>query len=185
MRAELASMRERTRQLEADLDAVRRLKRILYVGKLDLEVAVVDFLTSELRIPARHVPGIAEDFWLTEDDHDWAIGEVKSYETGNVDKGAVGQLWTHRREAGHADDFPALLIANTYYKRSSVKERDEAIHPDVARRASEDNVLIARTLDLFRMRQSPQARDTFLETLRQRGGWFRVDSNLVGKMSPA
>lgn len=185
LRVELAVLRERKTQLEAELEAVRGLKRILYVGKFDLEGAVVDFLTAQLRIPARHVSGIAEDFWLTEDDHDWAIGEVKSYETGNVDKGAVGQLWTHRREAGRREDFPALLIANTHYKRSSLKEREEDIHPDVARRAREDHVLVARTLDLFRMRQSPQARDAFLETLRHRGGWFRVGPDLSGKVSPA
>jgi hypothetical protein len=181
-RSELDTLRIRQLSLEEKLQDARRLKRILYVGKLDLELEVVNFLDVELGIPARHTPGVAEDFWLVDSETDWAIGEVKSYEVSNVDKGAVGQLWTHRREAQQPESFPALLVANTFYKRQSAEGREEGIHPGVARRGKEDNILIVRTLDLFRMRWSTEVRKAFLEALRQEGGWFRVDSDLTWKV---
>ncbi len=184
LRAERERLEVRLVELESKLERSRTLKRILYVGHHDLELLVVEFLNRELDIPARHVPGILEDFWLTDDQTDWAIGEVKSSSNGNVDKDAIAQLWTHRKEGGKPEGFPALLVANTFYKRQTLKEREEGVHPDVVRRGREDHILILRTVDLFRMMGQPDVRNAFLDGLRTRGGWFRVDQDLNGTLLP-
>jgi hypothetical protein len=184
LRVEREHLQDRLIEIESELERARKLKRILYVGHHDLEVLVADFLSSELDIPARHVRGVGEDFWLTLDQTDWAIGEVKSSANGNVDKEAVGQLLTHRKERAKPVDFPALLVANTFYKRRALKEREEGIHPDVARRGKEDHILIVRTIDLFRMRNQSKLQTAFLEALRAGGGWFRVGPDLKGTLLP-
>jgi hypothetical protein len=124
-------------------------------------------------------------FWLTHDQTDWAIGEIKSSSNGNVDKEALGQLWAHRKGHAKPEDFPALLVANTFYKRQTLREREEGIHPDVARRGREDHILVVRTMDLFRMRGQPHLTKAFLAALEAAtGGWFRVDSGLKGTLVP-
>jgi hypothetical protein len=185
LRTERDQLESRLIELESELNRARMLKRILYVGHTDLEALVVEFLKSELDIPARHVPGVGEDFWLTQGEIDWAIGEVKSSSNGNVDKDSIAQLWSHRKDRGKPEDFPALLVANTFYKRQALKDREEQIHPDVAKRAKEDHIVVIRTLDLFRMRGQPSSREAFLECLRTGGGWFRIHPDLTWELLPA
>ena len=87
---------------------------------------------------------------------------------------------------GKPDDFPALLVINTFYGSRSLQERDQAIPDDVRRRAVEDNILIVRTLDLIRLRQKELSGfagiKEFLESVRGGGGWYEVNDALSSKV---
>lgn len=173
------------RRLEAEraLESLRALKRILYFREADLEREVVRFLGDELQLPARHVAGNSEDFWLTDAGVDWCIGEVKSGERRNIERVDVNKLDIHRAEAGRDETFPALLVANTMYRLDSIQARDQPPAPNVLSRAAGDHIVLARTLDLFRMKQralagSDSGLEELTEMLRTEGGWFEVDASL-------
>ena len=185
IRAELGKLDSRKLALEAELERYRRLKRILYASGADLERAVVSFLNDELGLSARHEgSGRNEDFWLLDTGGvPWAIGEVKSGERRNIDRTDIAKLLIHRSEAGQPEDFPGLLVANTFYRLQSMSERDHPPAPNVISRATADHVVILRTLDLVRMKQRQlhgiDSGVSELQTgLRDGGGWFEVDANL-------
>lgn len=189
LRIELEDRRARIEEIEREIEGFRAVKRILYLAERPLEVEVVRFLADELGIAARHAGGVDEDFWLVDDQTDWCIGEVKSVSSGSVDRQQVGKLDDHRKQAGKPDDFPALLVANTVYRRQTVAERDEPIAPNVRERAAADHILIVRTLDLFRLKQlevrGESATEQFLEAVRNGGGWFEVDTELKIRVHPS
>ncbi|MEX2417494.1 MAG: hypothetical protein WD757_03825 [Actinomycetota bacterium] len=187
-RKRIAEAEKEIVEATAALEESRRRKRILYLTGEQLELEVVRFLEKELEIPARHVPGNKEDLCLVEaggetEGRDWAIGEVKAAETSNISRQDVGQLDTHRKEKGLPSDFPAVLIANTYWRGPVLANRDSEIHPDVVRRASEDHIVVVRTLDLIRLliltnRGDREAVEALVESIRDGGGWFEVDADI-------
>jgi hypothetical protein len=173
---------------EATLGERHRSKQILYFTDDELEREVVRFLTDELGIPARWTGGPEEeDFWLLEDKESWCIGEVKGPGTSNLGRQDVGKLDTHRKEAKRPQDFPALLVGNTFHRTQNVASRDQPIAPNVIKRAAEDHVLVVRTLDLVRLLMlgaSPEAKAAFLSAIRRGGGWFEVTSDLEWHTHP-
>ncbi len=185
---------ERIRKIEAEvkrlrekISSARRVKQILYFTDRELEVEVVRFFTKELAVPARHVGGNIEDFWLvTDTGEDWCIGEVKGPGKENVQRPDIGALDAHRGEAGRPADFPALLVANTFHRRDTIDSRDESVHPNECRRAANDHIVVVRTLDLVRMKmlavQGQRPQDELLAALREGGGWFEVNSDLQHRL---
>ena len=174
-------------QRQAILDRLafyRTLKRVLYQSGTDLQREVVRFLADELGVPARHVAGTAEDFWLVQGDGtDWCIGEVKSGEKRNIERPDLLRLVLHRSEAGKPDDFPALLVGNTFFRLSTLTERDQPMPPNQISYAAGEHVSIVRTLDLFRLKQR-ELRDgaseieTLLDFIASGGGWLEVTADL-------
>jgi hypothetical protein len=189
LRAELGEIERRREAIAEELAEDRRTKQILFFAELDLEHEVVRFLDEELDIAARHVPGTDEDFrLLDESGEECGIGEVKGYERKSVPRTDLARVAIHRAEAGLDEDAPALLVANTFHAATSVSERDQPIAPNVFERASDDHILIVRTLDLIRLKQlalagKPQT-DKLVEALRQRGGWFEVDADFEIQLHP-
>ncbi len=183
-RTGLQRLQQQQVELEAQLEAARLAKRILYFKDMALQQEVGRFLDEELGVPARVVEGNHEDFHLLLEGGDefWCIGEVKGRETANVKKADVNALTIHRSDAGLDDDFPSLLVVNTFQQRSSVESRDEPVHPDVIRRAAEDHVVVVRTLDLVRIKKTLRADnrkplEAFLLAVETAGGWFEVDES--------
>jgi hypothetical protein len=184
-RREVESLRSRIADLDEVLEAARRVKRILYYTKVPLQAEVVRFLSGELAIPARLVEGVHEDFELihSESAERWCIGEVKSRETGNVTRGHLASLAMHRTDAGLDDDYPALLVVNTFAHATNLAQRDaERVHVDVTRRAAEDHVVIVRTLDLVRiknaiLRMDSAPREALLGAIQSGGGWFEMSES--------
>ena len=167
--------------LQGTLQASRDLKKILYVREAELEQEVARFLQQELGLKARQESGNREDFWLlTADDNEWAIGEVKGPGSSNVSVAHVSALVVHRSEAGRGEDFPALLVANTFNRATDLGTRDQPLAPNVCRRAAEDHIVVVRTLDLFRLKRildrgDEEPRSNLLAAVREGGGWFEVD----------
>ena len=56
---------------------------------------------------------------------------------------------------------------------------DEAPHPDIIKKAVQDNVLLVRTLDLLRYADLVEneriAKDGFLTTILNESGWLKVE----------
>jgi hypothetical protein len=180
-RAALQELQERREELEGELSAARRTKRILYFRDMALQEEVVRHLNEELGVPARLIAGNKEDFHLVSDgtDDPWCVGEVKGRDSIDVRKSDVNQLTINRGEAGFPDDFPSLLVVSTYRQRLNLAERDVSLHPDVIRRAAEDHVVVVRTLDLVRVTKALRAGDArlledLLSALKGGGGWFEV-----------
>lgn len=177
--------------LEAEIEAARKVKRILYEAGTDLELVVVRYFEDELHVPAEHVPGNREDFWLLEPSSGerWCVGEVKGKERGNVARSHLDDLDAHRDEAGLDESFAALLVANTFHRAQSLGERDQPVHTDICARAHRDALWIVRTLDLVRLRTrertTPGAVDDFVKAIRNGGGWYEVTAGLQVITHPA
>lgn len=181
VREEISRLEAQIDELRSELEQARRAKRILYLTAFDLELEVVRFLDEDLGIRGRHIPGNVEDLRLVNDDSaDWCIGEVKASGTGNVARADLGLLDIHRKEANLPDDFPALLVVNTFHGRRNLAQRDQPVGPNEIKRGFEDHILIVRTLDLIRLKQlaiaNRPATDKFVGEIRDGGGWFEVNS---------
>jgi hypothetical protein len=188
------SARARIRELEAEIHGLektfqdaRRAKRILYVRGLELEHEVVRFMAEELRLPVRAPQGDGGGFWLGRGaDQAWCMGEVIAIEGGNVNKEHLAQVMVHRAGAGKRTGLPALLVANTFHAGHTMEERDQPVRADEIRRATEDGIVVVRTLDLVRLwlRASNgfPAAEQLTEALESGGGWFEVDNALSARM---
>lgn len=174
-------------RLKAQLEDSKQARKILFVSGEDLRTETVRFFTESLGSPAQRATDIG-DFWLVAEavGEAWCFGEIFESELGNVTREHLAHVMVDRAKAGKPDDFPALLVINTYFGQRSVAERDQAVPEDVRRRAAEDNILVVRTMDLLRLRQKELSGfagiKEFLEAIRAGGGWFEVNDALSSKV---
>ena len=192
-------VRRRIEELEAELETLqrgledaRRAKKILCVTDRELDREVVRFLSEDLHLRAELADtggegapeGSGEAFRLLDDSGEaWCLGEVRASPDGNVCKEDLARAIIHRSAARRQDDDPVLLVVNTYYEGRAVESRDHPVPPDMVRRAAEDHVVVARTMDLLRLGQRASngfpAAEQLAETLRSGGGWLEVDASLT------
>lgn len=188
------AIRQRILEMEAELVRLKtqleesgQARKILTVTGPELKTETVRFFTESLGSPAQVAADIG-DFWLVAEavGEAWCFGEIFESELGNVTREHVAQVMLDRGKAGKPDDFPALLVINTYYGQASVAERDQPVPEDVRRRSAEDTILVVRTLDLLRLRQKELSGfagiKEFLEAARAGGGWYEVNSALSSKV---
>ena len=189
-----ASVRDRIKELEGEiarlknqLAVAREAKKILFVSGDELRSEVLRFFTEGLSSPAQRADE-AGDFWLVAEavGENWAFGEIRENADGNVTRANLAEVVIDRSKAGQGDDFPAVLVVNTYFSKTTMDDRDQAIPGEISRRAAEDNVLVVRTLDLVRLHQKetsgfPGIKE-FLEAIRSGGGWFEVNDALSSKV---
>jgi hypothetical protein len=178
LRREAGEVASRLETVESDLAALERMKGILYKTGLELQHEVSRFLSGYLEIPARSEESNREDFWLL-DDHgkEVVIGEVKGPGKENVVKGDVGALMGHRTAAGRPEDFPGLLVVNTLHRKKTPRERDVSVPADVVTLAAGNDVLVMRTLDLFRtldLKLREKAPPDIRSEAQRKGGWLEV-----------
>lgn len=176
---ELAQLEVRARELSDALDRARTRKHILYARESQLEAAVVAFFNDELHIAARGIPGNAEDFRLIDtDDNAWCLGEVKGPSRRNLSRVDVFRLAAHRGDADLPEEFPALLVGNTFNGASTLSERARPIEPNVVSIAHSTHIMVVRTLDLAYLWRAAQTDKAvvpqFVDEVRARGGWFEV-----------
>jgi hypothetical protein len=190
-----AAIRQRITELEGEIERLKhsleenkKARQVLVLTGGALRDEVVRILSDGLRIPARWSEQSKEGFWLAAESlgEDWAFGEVRESPTGNVTREQLARVMLNRGEAGRGDDFPALLVVNTFCERSGADERDTPVPGDVIRRAVEDRIIVLRTLDLVRLLQKDQSGfagvGEFQQALRSSGGWFEVNSALAGML---
>lgn len=122
----------------------------------------------------------AEDFWLVGPDGDRALAEAKGV-SGHVKRQNVNQVDNHREEHGlKPEDMPGLLIVNVFRNTDGEEatQRSLPVSTDVIANARRNNVLILRTLDLFRLLQRRLAGNSvskeFENAIDAGGGWLEA-----------
>ncbi len=198
-----AAIRQRITELEAEIERLRtsleesrKTKQILGLTGVDLRNELLRFLSEGLNLPTRpreDVPGRrrndANGFWLVAAavGEEWCFGEVVDSPNGNVTRAHLAKVMVDRAEAGKSDDFPAMLVVNTFTAKTTLEDRDQPVASDVVKRAAEDHILVVRALDLVRLRQKEQSGfagiSDFHAKLRESGGWYEVNSSLASKLS--
>jgi hypothetical protein len=129
-----------------------------------------------------------EDVKLIDDDgRVVAIGEIKGINRG-VKRENINQTDSHRERSGFAQDFPAILIANTNIKSArSIVEKDQEVALEQIKHAVHMRVLILRTIDLLGLLRlvlagrltTQDARSLVLSNV----GWLRVQADQVQILS--
>jgi hypothetical protein len=118
-----------------------------------------------------------EDFWILEQNEKVAMVEVKGKDHV-VKRDDLYKLDTHREERNKPDNFPALLIVNTFNKAESLRDKDTAIGSDEIRRAVNLRLLILRTIDLIRLYNLIQNNKIELSSVincfKSNSGWMKV-----------
>jgi hypothetical protein len=183
---------ERITELEAEIKRLkegieegRKAKQILFLSGGALRDELTRFLTHGLEMPTGASETTKEGFWIIAESvgEEWCYGEARDSANGNVSREMLARTMLNRHDAGKADDFPALLVVNTFYEIQNLEERDQPVPADICRRAAEDHILVVRALDLVRLRQKEQSgfagKGDFLEALRMGGGWFEMNPTLV------
>lgn len=93
----------------------------------------------------------AEDFWIVgPDSNDFALAEAKGH-GGGIARENVNQVDSHREQLQTPDDFPGLLVVNTFRNTDDLTRRSEAVAPNVITRAVQQNVVVIRSWDLYEL----------------------------------
>lgn len=187
--ARIADLENEISQLRVSLEETRKMKQILFLTGPAFRDEAVRFLVTRLGVQARVSDESKDGFWLGVDTpgEEWGFGEVRESSDGNVTREMVARVMIDRHDGAKADDFPALLIVNTFCGTEGVEERDLPVPADVTKRAHEDHIMVVRVLDLVRLRQKEQSGfagiKDFQEAIRLGGGWFEVNAQLASKIN--
>ena len=183
----IAELEGEIERLKTQLEDSRKAKQILFLTNGALRDEVVKFFSTALDMSAKISEQAKESFWLVAEalGEDWGFGEVRD-SVGNVSREMLARTMINRADAGRPDDFPAILVINTFDETANMEARDQGPTQDIIKRAAEDHILLVRTLDLVRLRQKEQAgfagMKEFQEALRGGGGWFEVNASLASKL---
>jgi len=163
--------------VQASIAEFARFKRVLYLGDDPLVDSVKELL-GWIEIQTRREERYREDLWLLgADGQPAAIVEVKGV-SANVQGRHVLQVPQHREQYGLEEGFPGLLVANTFRTATSLAAKDVQIELKIIQHACYHNVLVLRTLDLFRfvdrVRQDLVQAAELLQQLGSGGGWLEV-----------
>lgn len=187
VRQRILELESELTRLKSQLEQTKQARQLLFVSGDELKTETVRFFTESLGSPAQVAADIG-DFWLVAESvgEAWCFGEIFESELGNVTREHLAHVMVDRSKAGKPDDFPALMVINTFFGQRSLAERDQSVPEDVVRRAAEDNILVVRTLDLLRLRQKEMSGfagiKEFLESVRAGGGWYEVNDALSSKV---
>lgn len=175
-------------RLRSSLEDLRKSKMILFLSEAALRDELTRFFTLSLGMPTGASELSKEGFWMISEalGEEWCFGEVRDSAAGNVTREMVARVMINRHDAGKPDDFPAVLVVNTFHGRPDIADRDDAVPEEILRRAAEDHIVVVRALDLVRLRQKeaagfPGIKD-FQEAIRNSGGWFEVNSSLASRL---
>jgi len=167
------------KELEKRMDSLKRylrLKEILWFRDEELVNSVINFF-NELGIKTQRDEIFEEDFWITEQNKETVIVEVKGLDK-NLARPHISKLDEHRGARGKPDDFPALLVVNSFNRAASLREKDEPISPNEIQKAVHTNVLILRTLDLcnayYLMEKKELDSKTLLDVIKKERGWLSI-----------
>jgi len=153
-----------------------KLKEILWFRNEQLVEATRCFF-NQIGIKTERDEIYEEDFWIMEGNKETAIVEVKGLDK-NLKRPHISQLDEHRGAREKPDDFPALLIVNSFNKAESLKEKDKDVSVNEIKKAVRTNVLILRTLDLcnayYLIENEKLDVKTFLNIVKNETGWLNI-----------
>lgn len=166
-------------KIDDQLKIYNNRKSILYLRDDPLADKLSEWIDEELGIPTRREEQFIEDLWLC-DSHgkDIVISEAKGL-TRNVRKEHVTALIQSRQLRELSEDYPSLLIVNTFAGVGTVVDKDkQVVPPNVIEWAVRNNVLIIRTLDLIRLADLVELgeiiSEEILELILTGKGWLQV-----------
>lgn len=165
-------------RLTTDITKYQPRKNILFLRDDPLANTLPNWIMENLGIATKREEQYLEDFWLTKDDEGIVICEAKGL-SKNVKREHVTQLIGNRQRRDLPDNFPAILVVNTFSTAETVFEKDkQQIPSDVVRWAVRNNILIVRTLDLIRLADLIEleelTQEQVLERLLKSLGWLTV-----------
>lgn len=121
-----------------------------------------------------------EDFWIVGPEGDLALAEAKGTNT-HVLLDDVNQVDSHRERAGQPPELPGLLVSNIFRKRANLEDRQQDVPEHAVARASGSNVLVLRTIDLYKLvgrkLGGHDAARELLDALKAGGGWLEVNDD--------
>lgn len=152
LHVERAKWLEQIEQINSRLAEYNAIKDILFLRDDPLADRLPGWIEHHLGIRTQRHESYVEDFWLVDErGAQLAICEAKGL-SDNVKREHVTQLVHHREERDLPDDFPSMLVANTFAAAETERAKDkQRIGPNECRKAVRNNVLILRTLDLVRL----------------------------------
>jgi len=161
---------------EEFLKDYNKLKEVLWFRNDQLVTSSMNFFKA-MGIETKRYEIHEEDFWITEKDKEIVIVEVKGLDK-NVTRLHITKLDEHKMAREKPDEFPALLIVNTFNKANSLEEKDKAISPNVIKKAVKTNILLIRTLDLcnyyYLMEKENFTSTQLLDLFKTETGWLKV-----------
>lgn len=178
----LSEKEELQREIEGknlSLEKYLRLKEILWFRDNDLVNSVVSFFNG-IGIKTKMDESYREDFWIVEQDKETIIVEVKGLDK-NLKRNHISQLDGHRGAREKPDDFPALLVVNSFSKAKSLKDKDVNISTNEIKKAVRTNVLILRTIDLRNayslMEENKITSSQLLKLIKNETGWLKISAS--------
>jgi len=166
--------------IDARLDELERLKRVLVLQSEPLVDAVVEVFERALPIRAKRKEDFREDIEIINSGSEViAMAEIKGV-SGGVAREHVNQADSHRERNGRPPEFPSLLIINTHHgKSASLSDKDKDVANEQVQHAAKLNVLILRTMDLLNLASlhiegRMSAEDVTSLLTKSGGGWLKV-----------
>lgn len=87
-----------------------------------------------------------------------------------------------RDAAGKDENFPSILIANTHNKSDTLEKKNTRVPSNVIEHAVRNNILIIRTLDLFKLlnlyQEGKIKNEEILEKITYSTGWMMVSQDI-------
>lgn len=160
------------------------LKSILWKKHDELRDACIKVF-EELGIKTMKNDVGIEDFYLQSNSNsNICICETKGKDNDLV-MGDLIKFEANRNRAGKNEYFPSLLIANTHNKANTFEEKDRPIPSNVIDKAVRNNILLMRSLDLYRLIDMYQKREVdtniVLNKILGSKGWFQVKEDIKVK----
>lgn len=177
--AEREELVRKTTETDDQIKAYDEKKDILFLRDDPLADRLAEWLKTYMGIATRRQEEYIEDFWLIDENgNDVAICEAKGVNT-NVKREHITALVLHREERDLPDDFPSILIMNTFANATTIKQKErQRVGRTECRKADRSHVLIVRTLDLVRLldqlEQWEIEQAKIRELLFAETGWVKV-----------
>ena len=186
LRTEAEEVRSQLMRIDSRIEAYDGFRGALCQSADPLVDSVTRILKKFFGLELEVDDKCIEDATLKDDeDNTLAVFEIKG-RTGNFIRKNVNQVDDHRERLGLSPDTPGVLIMNTIMSADSVEKKDHPPHPDIIKKAVQDNVLLVRTLDLLRyadlVERKILERDNLRKTMLSEAGWLKVEGDTAAVM---
>lgn len=127
-----------------------------------------------------------EDFWIMDSGSEAVICEVKGLDN-NLQRTDISKFDEHREASGKKENFPSLLIVNSFNRAENLKSKDIPIPSNVIEKALSSKFLLIRTLDLVNLLDLIQngtlSKESFLGILKKSHGWIKITNDIEIKIN--
>jgi len=175
--SDINKFQEEIKKREKVLGKYSKLKEILWLRDNELVDSVMNFL-NQMEVGTKKDEIYEEDFWIVENNVETVICEVKGLDK-NLKRPHISQLDEHRGAREKSDDFPALLVVNSFNRADSLKGKD--ISTNEIKKAVRTNVLTLRTLDLCNLysliEKNREIQSNLLNLFKTETGWLKVTAS--------